>query len=304
MKIVIIGGTGFIGSYLYDKLSLMGHQPFVCSRRDLSAETCKEYKIWDGQSVEQLYYIIKDVDAVINLAGENIASGRWTKARKEKILNSRLNVTQALAEVLKQPTNAKIIIQGSASGYYGYYNDMQSAPHSTESSVKGDGFLAEVCEKWESAIRVIDTDKIRLCIMRTAPVLGNGGMLDKMLPLYWYGLGGVVGSGNQPFSWIHIDDMASAIVHLINNDELQGVFNMSAPYYSSMRELAKTIGKVINKPVILPIPGMALKLLYGQMADEMILNGQIVIPKALEDSGFKYKYPKIELALKNILKNM
>ena len=304
MRILILGGSGFIGRALSQKLS-HEHSVSITTRKvpQEGRIDAIEYLIWDGSDPAQLKLNLKNVDAVINLIGENIAGGRWTSQRKQRIIESRVRVGKVLSDVLPHVPSVKILIQGSACGYYGYWDDMDTAPDCTENTAQGTGFLASTCAAWEQATHSIKENSVRCCILRTAPVLGSGGILQKMLPAYKMWVGGIPGSGDQPFSWIHIDDMVSAIKFLLDNIELKGIYNLSAPNPCTMRDFSTAIGEILHRPIFMPLPGAFLRLLFGEMANETILGGQKAIPLALQNAGFEFKYPGIKRALEMCLKS-
>lgn len=302
MQILILGGSGFIGTALGKKLLAQGHSLTVTTRNKRENTGSIQYFQWNGRDIASLVDCLENKDIVINLIGENIAGGRWTESRKQAIVSSRVEAGEALAKALSQNSSVHTLIQGSASGYYGYWDNME-APQCTEKAPFGQGFLASTCIKWEQSIADLKGSDIRTCIIRTAPVFGHGGMLAKLLPVFKMGVGGVVGSGKQPLSWIHIDDLTSAIEFLIENRELSGIFNLASPENCSMKDFTHAFGKALNRPTFLPVPGFALHILFGSMAEETILNGQKAYPQALLDAGFTFKYVKPQEALNNLFKS-
>lgn len=308
MRVVILGGSGFIGTALCSLLAARGDTVCIPSRNPKSrpnSESSQNERIsftqWDGKSSAELTEILKDADAVVNLLGENIAEGRWTPERKERIVSSRLRVGEAIVAAFPVPSghakSACTLIQASAVGIYGSWPNNSLAPPCTEDSPAGNNFLAQTAARWEASTAELESRGIRRCVIRTAPVLGQGGMLSRLLPLFRLGLGGPVGSGLQPFPWIHLHDEAAAIAFLLDNQALSGAFNLSAPQGVSSAEFSRTLGSVLHRPAFLPAPAFALRLLFGQMADELLLTGQNAPPKRLLAAGFTFTYPNLRAAL-------
>lgn len=307
MKVVIPGGSGFIGSALAAHLASRGDTVLVLSRRSPreSAPGGVSFARWDGHDAQILADLLADADAVVNLTGENIGGRRWTAAQKDRIVHSRLGAGKMLCEALalleKRPDARlpQVIVQASATGWYGSWPDMATAPCCTEQSPHGDGFLAQTAVAWENSTAELEQryPQLRRVVIRTAPVLGpQGGLLDRVLPLFRWGLGGPTGSGRQPFAWIHLDDEVAAITFLLDTP-LSGPFNLVAPEAVSSREFAKILGKVLQRPALLPVPTFALRLALGEMADELLLRGQRVVPERLLAAGFGFRYPHLSSAL-------
>ncbi len=239
------------------------------------------------------------VDAVIHLAGESIAAGRWTKTQKKKIYDSRVlgtkHLVQGISDGVSKP---KVIVAASAIGIYGDREDEVL----TETSSFGSGFLSELCQAWENALA--PTKEIRRVNLRFGIVLGQqGGALSKLLPLFKLGLGGPVGTGNQWMSWIYIKDLISLILFAISNEKLNGSANAVAPNPVTSRQFAKALGAALGRPAWLPAPAIALKIAMGEMS-EIVLGSQRVHPKKATESGFVFKYPLIETTLKDLLASM
>jgi hypothetical protein len=239
------------------------------------------------------------VDAVVHLAGENIAGGRWTPAQKARIRDSRVRGTALLARSLRElDRKPRILLSGSAVGFYGNRGDELL----DESSARGRGFLADVCAQWEDAARPAADAGIRVITMRTAVVLSSaGGALRKMLPPFRLGVGGPVGSGTQYMSWIAIDDVVGAMQHLLAADSVVGPVNLVAPNAATNREFTKTLGKVLGRPTLFRVPAFALRLALGEMADEMLLASIRAQPARLTASGYRFRYPDLEAALRHVL---
>lgn len=310
MKVVILGGTGFIGSALGAALAARGDEVCVPSRKaqpeDVAAKPGISRALWDGRDPENLARLLADADAVVNLVGENIAGRRWDEAQKRRIVDSRMQaghaLTQAFARLETTPGTLApaVLIQASATGWYGAWPELATAPVCTEASPPGTNFLARTAVAWEdsTAELAVRCPGLRRAIIRTAPVLGGGGgLLARLLPLFRWGLGGPVGTGRQPFAWIHLDDEVAAILWLLDTPSLAGAFNLAAPEEASSADFAKKFGAALNRPAKLPAPAFALRLALGEMADELLLAGQRVQPARLLESGFAFRYPDLASAL-------
>jgi uncharacterized protein len=240
---------------------------------------------------------IAGCDAVVNLAGMPIAEERWTPARQQAILESRKLTTAKLVEAIANANpRPSVLVSGSAIGYYG----TSETAEFEENSPTGDDFLAEVCQEWEAAAQPVKNLGTRLAILRLGIVLGMGGALAKMLPAFRLFAGGPIGTGKQWFSWIHRDDVVNLILYAIENPQIEGVLNATAPNPVRMNELCETLGKILKRPSWLPVPSFALELLLGDGA-KVVLEGQQVLPKRTLISGFQYQYPKLKSALEEIL---
>lgn len=302
MKIAIIGATGLIGRNLVRSLMNDRHDPWILTR-DLDRAKkifpeCRQIVSWNGSDAVSLARIIAGVDALINLAGENIASGRWTATRRRKILNSRVIPTRAIAEAI--PTlvhKPKVWLQASATGFYGNRGDEIL----DEYSAPGNGFLAEVTRQWEDSARTAESHT-RLVFLRTGVVFSDrGGALPKLAMPFRYYAGGPVGSGKQWISWIHIKDEVRAITFLLENPMVSGVYNLTAPSPIQMEDMAKLLARVLRKPSWAKVPSLVIKLLFGQMGEESILASQKVIPHRLTEAGFSFQFSDPEQALTDLL---
>ncbi len=300
MRAIIAGGTGFIGQALVRELKDNGWEIVVLSRSPSKvAEVFGSGVIgmrWDNGDWPDL---LGPETAVVNLAGENIASGRWSEGKKQRILESRINAGERIIDVIKGTGFLpSVLIQASAVGYYG--------PHGTEildeGTPSGSGFLAEVTRQWEASTLELEKMGVRRCVIRTGMVLGNGGALDKMLPPFKMYVGGALGSGFQGVSWVHISDEVGAIRFLMENEGASGAYNLTAPTPVRYRKFAHILGDVLGRPYKLKVPAFALRLLFGEMADEVLLSGQLVLPKRLQDAGYVFRFPELEGALRNLLK--
>ncbi|MFP4619731.1 MAG: TIGR01777 family oxidoreductase [Bacteroidales bacterium] len=304
MKILVIGATGFIGKPLVEKLLKRNHEVYVFTRNDEKARRLFSDRVFIQQWKTDEYIVLQEyahkVDVVINLAGENLGEKRWTGDQKRKILSSRVNIGKALSFALKQSKDKPyLLIQGSGVDYYGF-SEHQTFP---EKSPAGEGFLPMLAQQWEDSVRNIEEDNTRKIFIRTGVVLGReGGILPRMMRPFRFFLGGPLGTGRQWISWIHIDDETEAIVRLAETNGLEGPYNLAAPTPVTMKEFAATLGKVMQKPSWLPVPPFLLKMVFGDMAKEMILQGQRVIPEKIREIGFEFRYPDLESALTELLK--
>jgi len=287
MKILVTGASGLIGQETVKSLSSQGHNIVALQRHSPTVPPYWniENKIIDPGQVGK-------IDAVIHLAGENIASGRWSRERKAAIRNSRIDGTTLLAEYLAQlEEKPEVLISCSAIGFYGHRPDEKL----DEQSSCGSGFLAAVCRDWEAATAAAEQAGIRVVHIRLGMVLSrNGGALKKMLPLFKLGLGGVIGSGQQMVSWIAVDDVVGAINHLLKNDELDGAVNFVSPQPVTNRTLTKTLGHILRRPTIFPLPAAPAKILLGEMAEELLLASTEVSPEKLLNSGYTFRYADLE----------
>jgi len=301
-RVIITGATGFIGNALCRELIQGRYEVVELSRgpemgKALLPNQVKVVK-WDTQSSEGWADYADGAYAIVNLAGENIASGTWTTERKQRILQSRLDAGKAVVEAVeKVKTKPQVVIQSSGIGYYGDSGDEIV----DETSPPGSGFLVEVAKQWEKTTQEVESMGVRHVVIRTGVVLGEeGGFLSRIIPPYRFFLGGYMGSGKQWIPWIHIDDEAKAIRFLMEKKDLQGVFNLTAPNPITSRDFSKVLGKAMKKPAWLPVPGFVLRLFLGEMAKELILSGQRAVPKRLLESGYEFSYADAKSALAQI----
>ncbi|WP_419783881.1 TIGR01777 family oxidoreductase [Maridesulfovibrio sp.] len=300
MRVVVTGGTGFIGKSLSRELVAKGYQVICLTRSSRPSEISGVRNVvWDGQSSSGWAEYADGAAAIVNLAGDNIASGRWSKAKQESILNSRVNAGLAVSEaVAKAKVKPQVVIQGSAIGYYG-----NCGPEPVnETSPKGDLFLSDVVEKWEASSKTVEEHGVRRAIIRTSMVLGNGGALAKMITPFKMGLGSYLGAGHQGVSWIHIKDEVRAIIFLIENEKCRGIFNLSSIHPLTFNQFADSLAGVFGKRVFLRAPAFVMKLILGRMAEELLLGGQFVMPVNLISAGFKFDYTEVGEALSAIEK--
>ncbi|MCK6262206.1 TIGR01777 family oxidoreductase [Vibrio sp. ZSDE26] len=300
MKILITGGTGFIGQELLK--SLITHQVVILTRNiERAKQTLSHISSINLSFVSSLNKLqqLNDFDAIINLAGEPIADKRWSKQQKEKICDSRWEITEKLVALIHASTSPpSVFISGSAVGYYG---DQQSHPFDESLHVSQENFPHKVCEKWESIAKRARSEQTRVCVLRTGVVLHpSGGALSKMLPVYKLGLGGAVGSGQQYMPWIHMIDMVRAINHLLDTHHADGEFNLTAPHPVTNQDFSKALAKTLKRPHILFTPDWLIKLMLGECA-MLLLDSVRCKPKKLTDLGFRFTYSRIDPALKNLL---
>ncbi|GAE36401.1 TIGR01777 family oxidoreductase [Halalkalibacter akibai] len=301
MKIAIAGGTGFIGSKLTTLLTAKGHSIYILTRdpSNRPVQSNVRYVKWlqpDDSSIQEL----EGIDAIINLAGESIGSGRWTTERKNRILQSRIQSTQALTDLIKQLSKKpSVLVNASAIGYYG--NSYTETFNEASAPVE-DNFLSTVVQAWEKEAQKASEYGVRVVYCRLGVVLDRQeGALPRMLLPYRLFAGGSLGDGKQWLSWIHIDDAVRMFEFALENQEISGPFNVTAPEPYQMSEFGKIISRVINRPHWLPTPSFALKVLLGEMST-LVLDGQKVIPEKAKTHGFRYSYPALEPALTNLLK--
>ncbi|MFZ2490292.1 MAG: TIGR01777 family oxidoreductase [Thermoanaerobaculia bacterium] len=297
MRIMISGGTGFIGVPLVRRLLGQGHTVGVLSRNPSSVSAGTPIP-WDGRQLGPWTEEVAAADAVINLAGENIAGGRWTEERKRRILASRLDATGMLVQALNSaPPRARAFVSASAIGYYGSRGDEVL----TESAAAGSGFLAEVSRRWEEAAAPA-AESARLAIVRIGIVLAaDGGALAPMLLPFRLGLGGPIGDGEQWMSWIERDDLLSTIQRLVTDPSTSGVYNATAPEPVRNREFTRTLADVLRRPHLLGVPAFAIRLAMGEMAGPLLLESQRVMPSRLLGPPLQFGHATLTSALRHHL---
>jgi uncharacterized protein len=291
VKVVMTGGTGFLGTTLAHALRHRGHDVTVLSRHPKKPGEA----LWppDGE-VGAVLARVDRTDAVINLAGESIAGQRWTPARKQAIRDSRVNVTRALAAAIaRAPAPPAVFLSGSAVGFYGVRDETPL----DESSSRGNDFLGEVCTEWENAASSA-SGRTRVVLLRTGIVLdGTNGALPQMALPFRFGVGGPIGSGEQYLSWIHLQDWVNLALLALDRDTLSGPLNLTAPTPVTNAEFARTLASELRRPAFVHAPAFALRLLLGEMADALILGGQRVLPRKAEAEGYTFRYAHLAPAL-------
>lgn len=295
MKIAIAGSSGLVGSALIPILQSDGSQ---ITRLVRSSPKPGEIE-WHPNQDKVSALSLEGFEAIINLAGENIAGGRWTDDQKRKIRDSRMNGTHLLSEAIAQmKSKPRVFICASATGIYGDRDDETL----DEQSESGGGFLAGVCREWEQATQPASKAAVRVVNLRMGPILAReGGMLSKLLTPFKMGMGGKVGSGKQYISWVALDDAVNAIKLAIDDESIHGPINIVSPNPVTNEEFTKTLGHVLNRPTALAMPAFAARLAFGEMADEMLLASQRVLPKRLTQAGFQFQYPTLENAMRKYI---
>ncbi|MDJ0873020.1 MAG: TIGR01777 family oxidoreductase [Gammaproteobacteria bacterium] len=304
MHVLITGGTGLIGTALAKALLADGHGVTILTRqRNPRLSEGAVAQLWDGKTSEDWGHLVNEVDAVVNLAGENIAGqgplpGRWTVSRKEVIRQSRIGAGLALAQAIADATKPPaVLVQASGIGYYGTSDDEPI----DEEAPAGTDFLATLAVDWEASTRPVEDKGVRRVVIRTGAVLStSGGALPKLLLPYQMYVGGPAGSGRQFMPWIHIDDEVNAIRFLIEQSTAQGAFNLCAPSPVTNREFGNTLGRVMHRPSLLPVPAFVLHMLLGEVAD-LVLEGQRAFPKRLQSLGYEFRFAELEPALRDLL---
>ena len=296
MKILVSGSRGFIGASLVPHLASQGHQ---VSRLMRGRQASAPDVAWDPARGALEAAALEGFDAVIHLAGESIADGRWTRARKAAIRQSRVQGTRLLCGALAHLTRPpQVVVCASAVGYYGSRGEERL----TETSASGEGFLAEVCRAWEAAADPARTRGIRVVHLRTGMVLHpSGGALAKMLPIFRAGLGGTIGSGRQYWSWIALDDLIGAMAHALTAQTLRGPVNAVSPQPLTNAEFTRALGRALRRPTVFPLPAFAARLLFGEMVGELLLASARVEPAALLASGYAFRCPDLGRALAALL---
>ncbi len=295
MKILISGASGLVGSALTRSLTSGGHQVRrLVRRRPKSPQEVR----WDPAAGSLDDNALDGIDAVVHLAGENIAGGRWSPAFKRRVLNSRISGTRTIAEAIAAKDPAPALISASAIGFYGDTGERTV----DEDDAAGTGFLADVCRQWEAATGPAIKAGARVVQLRIGVVLSaEGGALQKMLTPFKLGLGGVVGTGRQVMSWIHLDDLVSVIEYAVTHGDLSGPVNAVAPEPVTQRDFAKTLGRVLGRPTLVPMPTFLVRLLFGEMGEELLLASTHVVPTRLRSATFSFHFDALEKALRHEL---
>ncbi|MGH3147737.1 MAG: TIGR01777 family oxidoreductase [Rubrobacter sp.] len=295
MNVLISGATGIIGTTLIPELEAAGHRVTRLTRSPRSGDDVG----WDP-GAGSIDGDLEGTDAVVHLAGESIAEGRWTPEKKRRILESRRSGTRLLAQTIAAlPTPPHVMVSASAVGYYGDRGNELL----TEESGPGTGFLAEVCREWEAGADPAREAGIRVVHPRIGIVLSTrGGALGATLPIFKLGAGGKIGSGKQYWSWISLDDVAGSFVHALTNESVSGPVNVGSPNPLTNAEYTKVLGRVLNRPTVFPVPATAARIVLGGMADELLLASQRMQPSRLEETSYEYRHTDLEEALKHILR--
>ena len=296
MNILVTGTSGLVGSALVPFLASQAHAVTRLVRRAPAPGTREVF--WDPVN-GVVPASLAGIDAVVHLASENIGAGRWTSARKRRIVDSRVAGTRLLARTLaglQQPP--KVMVSASAIGYYGDRGDEILS----EDSGSGSGFLADVCRQWEQAAGIVADKGNRLVVLRLGMVLSSaGGALRRMLPPFRLGVGGRIGRGTQYMSWIAIDDLLRIILFALTSPSLQGAVNAVAPEPVTNRDFTRTLGRVLRRPTLVWIPGIVIRLMFGEMGRQVLLSSARVVPTRLTATGFQFRYPGLEGALRHVL---
>lgn len=296
MDVLVTGSSGLIGGALVAELRAAGHRVVRLVRSSGAGDAV----VWDPTASRLDPTAIEGLHAVVHLAGEGIGEKKWSPAQKHRILESRVRGTELLATTLASlEAKPSVLVSASAIGYYGGRGDEEL----TEDSAPGSGFLADVCRRWEGATVPAAEAGIRVVHARTGIVLSTrGGVLARMLVPFRLGLGGRIGSGRQYMSWISLDDEVGALLHVLTRDEVRGAVNLTAPTPVTNREFTETLGRVLRRPTVLPTPLVPLKLRFGaELVRSLLVEGQRVRPKRLEESGYRFVHPTLQDALRSAL---
>jgi uncharacterized protein (TIGR01777 family) len=303
MNVLVAGGTGFIGNVLVQRLlgerqtvTLLSRHPQ--SVRDLDSRFVRREE-WDGRTVGPWVHRLENIDGIINLAGESIGAKRWTEARKAVLVTSRVEPTKALVSGIRMmKKRPAVLVNASAVGYYG---DVESGDV-TESHPAGNGFLASLCKQWEEEAQRAEEFGVRVVRLRFGVVLEKGGgALEKMILPFRFFMGGWLGSGRQWFPWVHRDDVIGVTIFSLQSPDITGPVNVSAPNQVTMREFSQALGKAMHRPSWAPVPAFVLRMVLGEMAGT-ILTGQRAVPRKLEDAGYSFRYPRLDDALRAIVR--
>ena len=300
MRVLITGGSGFVGQRLCQRLKEAGHRLLVVSREPDRVRD----RLPNGTDVRRsvLDFVDTPPDAIVNLAGESIAARRWSDDQKKRLIDSRVNITRdlvMLCEQLKSSSGSapRVMVSGSALGYYGDQGDREV----TEETPPHDEFAHRLCKRWEDTAKEAADFGTRVAVLRTGLVLDQGGgALQKMLPPFKLGLGGRFGDGTQFMPWVHREDLVRAILFLLDNEELEGPFNGSAPHPVTNAEFTRVLAKRLARPALLPVPAIVLETAFGEMS-RLLLTGVDMRPQRLLDAGFEFRFPTLDEALADIL---
>lgn len=290
MRVLISGASGLVGSEVARQVVARGDEAILLVRRP--AKAANEVQ-WDPATHSIPADLMETIDAVVNMAGATTGKIPWTKAYKDEIVLSRLNSTQTLVDAINAATKKpKVLVSGSASGIYGD----AGARVLTESDPRGTGFLADLASQWETVAGQVDPS-VRLILARTTMVMSRKlGALGRLLPLIKAGVGGPLGNGRQFWAWISVVDEAGAILHLIDTPSAVGPFNLTAPEPATCKQLVDSLGRALKRPTLIPVPAFAMRLVFGEAADELLLCSQNMSAQKLLDSGYKFQHPTLDQA--------
>jgi uncharacterized protein (TIGR01777 family) len=303
VRVIVTGGTGFIGEVLCRRLIEAEHTPVVLTRNPDSAVRrlgpAAEARAWNPSRAGAWQQAVDGADAVVHLAGESIAGRRWSPEQKARIRDSRVVGTRLVVEAIQQAERRpRALISASATGYYGPRGDQPVA----ETDRPGSDFLAQVCLAWEREAQVAEASGTRVVLVRSGVVLGrDGGALPRLLPPFRLFVGGPLGSGRQGFPWVHLDDVVGIYRWALESEQVRGPLNAVGPELLDNRQFSTLLGRVLGRPSWAPVPGFALKLLLGEMAEPLLLQGQKVQPARTEQLGYQFRYQTAEAALRNLL---
>jgi len=294
LRVVVGGGTGFIGNHLCNKLVASGHSVTIISRTPGPGRVS-----WNQVNQGEL----PPCDAIVQLSGENIMQKTWTEARKKELLESRVGTTKILMKAISSLSNPpKIFVSGSAIGYYPTSSSEKLTFDEYYEGAPANNFSGQLVSEWEKEVFAgKEQDSLRRVVIRTGIVLGKGGALEQMLLPFKLGLGGRMGSGKQYWPWIHIDDITGIFQHSLETEKVEGILNGTAPHYVTNEEFAKTLAKVLNRPAIIPMPDLVLKLLFRERAF-LLSEGHVIVPQRTLQSGYKFMFDNLEAALGNLVK--
>jgi len=302
MRIVIAGGTGFLGQALTAQLVKDRHEVVILSRSHRNISGARVVAWTPDGSTGAWASEVAAADAVVNLSGAGIADKRWSDARKAELLESRTKSAQSLVEAIRGATRKpSVFVQASAVGYYGAYEDGRQT--FDEHSPAGHDFLGQMCVQWEAASLPIAGLGVRLITIRNGVVLArHDGALERMLPPFYFLVGGPVASGRQYMSWISLDDWIALMIWAIQHEQVTGVINATSPNPVDSKTFAKAIGRAVHRPSLFPVPGFVLRLMFGEMAQNMLILGQRVVPKRTQELGFQFKHPDVFEAMRVALR--
>jgi len=307
MRVLITGSNGLVGNALVSSLENAGHKVGRLMRSapiEVESEHAKENEniiLWDPEHGIIDKSLLEGYDAVVHLAGENIAEGRWDEAKKRRILESRVQGTELLSQTLAGLASPpKVLVCASAMGYFGE----QGSQIVTENSPNGSGFLAKVCCEWESATKAAEQRGIRVVKLRLGMVLtSRGGALARMLLPFKLGLGGILGDGHQYVSWVTLDDLIKIIPYCIENSSIVGPVNVGTPDPVTNLTFTKTLGTLLHRPTVFSVPSWLARLAFGEMAEELLLQSIRMKPEKLLESGYRFQYPHLPEALEHVLRD-